>query len=444
MSALLAGASPHRQEEYRRPVWTRLWTEAEKNRGPNSALCEHSVNSWSGARTASRTGWLLLATGLGFAAWLDPATLAAAPTERLHALRELLGVLLLAGLQLLLVGELTARANPEGSPASIVRRDRTAPLGLAHGVVGATVVWVVARVFVGTHLAHPAAAAPAAVLQAGALALLLPRLRSQGGDVGVLGLLVALGIGAGMDLVTSLLLIDGSSFGWAPVAWDALPLRMLRLARVASIALAALGWGQFRSADTPAAIGPPRWARFLAVQAAWAMPVALILSAVISPDLKYLLPLPAYAALIPAAAAALRDLRLRRLRSGAGWALAAGSMAVGLALGGWSFDGPLPAPPGFESYTASARQAVRLGHADAVLFGLLLLYSRSGSWLPAGAGWTVFGWVAASLGLASPALMAVGPAAGAVGCLIEIGAPGPRDAESRRGPTKNRTSARSG
>lgn len=396
----------------------------------------------SGARIASRTGWLLLAAGLGFAAWLDPATVAAAPTERLHALRELLGVLLLAGLQLLLVGELTARASPEGSPASILRRDRTAAVGLSHGVVGATVAWVVARVFVGTHLAHPAVAAPAAALQAGALALLLPGLRSRSGGVG--GLLAALGIGAGMDLVTSLLLIDGSSLGWAPVAWDALPLRMLRLARVASIALAALGWGQFRNADTLPGIGPPRWARFLAVQAAWAMPVALILSAVISPDLKYLLPLPAYAALIPAVAAALRDLRLRRLRSGAGWALAAGSMAVGLALGGWSFDGPLPAPPGFESYTASARQAVRLGHADAVLFGLLLLYSRSGGWLPAGAAWTAFGWVAASLGLAAPALMAVGPAAGAVGCLIEIGAPGPRDTESRCGPTENRTPARSG
>lgn len=385
----------------------------------------------SGARIASRTGWLLLAAGLGFAAWLDPATVAAAPTERLHALRELLGVLLLAGLQLLLVGELTARASPEGSSALsiLLRRDRTAAVGLSHGVVGATVAWVVARVFVGTHLAHPAVAAPAAALQAGALALLLPRLRSRSGGVG--GLLVALGIGAGMDLVTSLLLIDGSSLGWAPVTWDALPLRMLRLARVASIALAALGWGQFRNADTLPGIGPPRWARFLAVHAAWAMPVALILSAVISPDLKYLLPLPAYAALIPAVAAALRDLRLRRLRSGAGWALAAGSMAVGLALGGWSFDGPLPAPPGFESYTASARQAVRLGHADAVLFGLLLLYSRSGGWLPAGAAWTAFGWVAASLGLAAPALMAVGPAAGAVGCLIEIGAPGPRDTESR-------------
>ena len=398
----------------------------------------------SGARIASRTGWLLLAAGLGFAAWLDPATVAAAPTERLHALRELLGVLLLAGLQLLLVGELTARASPEGSSALsiLLRRDRTAAVGLSHGVVGATVAWVVARVFVGTHLAHPAVAAPAAALQAGALALLLPGLRSRSGGVG--GLLAALGIGAGMDLVTSLLLIDGSSLGWAPVAWDALPLRMLRLARVASIALAALGWGQFRNADTLPGIGPPRWARFLAVQAAWAMPVALILSAVISPDLKYLLPLPAYAALIPAVAAALRDLRLRRLRSGAGWALAAGSMAVGLALGGWSFDGPLPAPPGFESYTASARQAVRLGHADAVLFGLLLLYSRSGGWLPAGAAWTAFGWVAASLGLAAPALMAVGPAAGAVGCLIEIGAPGPRDTESRCGPTENRTPARSG
>jgi hypothetical protein len=52
-----------------------------------------------------------------------------------------------------------------------------------------------------------------------------------------------------------------------------------------------------------------------------------------------------------------------------------GSMAVGAVLGLWSFGGPVPPPPGFETFDALPRRLVRLGHIAAIaLPALNLLY----------------------------------------------------------------------
>ena len=48
------------------------------------------------------------------------------------------------------------------------------------------------------------------------------------------------------------------------------------------------------------------------------------------------------------------------------WWMIGASMAVGGVLGLWSFGGPLPLPPGFETFDALPRRLVRLGHIAAI------------------------------------------------------------------------------
>jgi purine-cytosine permease-like protein len=54
-----------------------------------------------------------------------------------------------------------------------------------------------------------------------------------------------------------------------------------------------------------------------------------------------------------------------------GWGSLAAGVLVGLALGLWSFDGPLPVPSWLGEYTATPRRLFRLGHI--AFFGLGML-----------------------------------------------------------------------
>jgi hypothetical protein len=207
-----------------------------------------------------------------------------------------------------------------------------------------------------------------------------------------------------------------------------IPLRMLRLARVAAIALPiqALHYENLR----PEAPERPvvRWGGLALAYGALGMPVVLTLAALGNPILKYLLPLPADALLFGAGVAVWRAFRGKSVAVRCGWSLLLGSMLVGQMMGGYAFDGPLPAPPAFTQYLDFARSLARIGHAYAILLGLLALFAdqvapglsrRAGMvLLAAGTGCTLaaMGLVAAQV--LPAAWLAPGPALVAVAALV--------------------------
>jgi hypothetical protein len=79
----------------------------------------------------------------------------------------------------------------------------------------------------------------------------------------------------------------------------------------------------------------------------------------------------AAAATPPPATPAAADGRLNRVVGWTSFVLGAGS---GLAIGLWSFDGPLPAPPWIGEYGDLPRRLVRLGHIAFFGLGFLNLH----------------------------------------------------------------------
>lgn len=60
-----------------------------------------------------------------------------------------------------------------------------------------------------------------------------------------------------------------------------------------------------------------------------------------------------------------------RLNVAVGWVGLFLGLAAALWIGTWAFDGPMPAPAGFESYDALPRRLLRLGHIAAVMVGVI-------------------------------------------------------------------------
>jgi hypothetical protein len=66
-----------------------------------------------------------------------------------------------------------------------------------------------------------------------------------------------------------------------------------------------------------------------------------------------------------------------------GWLLIAVSMCIGLLTGLYAFDGPLPAPPTQTEYNEFTRRLTRLGHAYAIVLGMLAILTArtaAGRW----------------------------------------------------------------
>ena len=158
---------------------------------------------------------------------------------------------------------------------------------------------------------------------------------------------------------------------------DGVRLRMLRLARVASIALSIQVVLVQRLSGYPAEKGPARWAGPALAAGAAGMPLILTAAALGPLPLKYLLWLPADAVLFGAGVATWLAFRQGTPLDRWGWGLVLGSMIVGQLMGGYAFDGPLPAPPEFGHYNDFVRRLSRLGHAYAILLALLALFTAS-------------------------------------------------------------------
>lgn len=156
---------------------------------------------------------------------------------------------------------------------------------------------------------------------------------------------------------------------------DGVRLRMLRLARAAAIALPAVallfeGLATRAGRDLPMA----RWGRFLLWCGVASMSAVLAVAAFTSVGVKYALPLPALTVFAGVSVGIVLAHRHARALEVWGWLLVASSMAVGLCMGLYAFDGPFPAPDFFRGYNDFARRLSRLGHAYCIVLGLLSIF----------------------------------------------------------------------
>jgi len=179
-----------------------------------------------------------------------------------------------------------------------------------------------------------------------------------------------------LDLLTSLFILypDLLSLDWLGNE-DEVRLRMLRLARVAVIALTVITLLYFdlayRANTTNQMI---TWGHRGLLGGTIGMPLVLALSCFTFTQLKYLLPIPATLVCLGAVAglnlAWKHGDRLERL----GWAIITASLFTGMGIGMYAFDGPLPAPWGMDQYQGFLRRLLRIGHAYAIVLGILTLF----------------------------------------------------------------------
>lgn len=361
-------------------------------------------------------GWLLVAAGFGWAVWLDPWSMRA-PAAEVLAARQAQGVLLAMALLQLLVGRLLRGGFTSGP------RARTVSLTTAAGALAYAGGYVL-------QLAWPNAGSlivAGALLNAagfGPLAVTAARQEVPPPVRIALGVLV---FGTLLDAVMGLRGVLPAAFPAYLGAEDEVRLRMLRLARVAAIALPVQAILFQETADRAGGTRLVRWAGLALAVGALGMPLILTSAAFGPAALKYLLPLPADAVLFGSGAAAWLAFRKERVSERWGWSLVFGSMVVGLLLGGFAFEGPLPAPAAFTGYLDPVRSLTRLGHAYAIVLGLLMLFLPSHArpvipaLLVAGTLTTLAGMTAVAALEAPAVALALGPGLASASALLMLG-----------------------
>jgi hypothetical protein len=189
---------------------------------------------------------------------------------------------------------------------------------------------------------------------------------------------------------------------------DGVRQRMLRLARVAAVALSFLVLLFQEQAERTDRMPSARRGLLALVIGCVGMPTILVAASFVSVHVKYLLP-------IPALAAALGVLVALELACGQGaplerwgWLLISISLNAGLVVGLYAFDGPLPAPPTQEVYNGFARRLARLAHAYCIVLGLLAILTARMRAAPSACRLLV---VASCLTLAAVGLLALWPQA---------------------------------
>jgi len=223
--------------------------------------------------------------------------------------------------------------------------------------------------------------------------------------------------GMAIDVISGLSAVDPAHYLAFLGPEDGVRQRMLRLARVAAIALS-LAILLFRDLCLSGPASPlDRWSRFALLSGTVGLPTVLTAACFVHVDLKYLLPIPALAMTSGVLLALVRARRTAAPLEQWGWLLIAASMNVGLLIGLYAFDGPLPAPEFVGSYNEFVRRLSRLGHAYCIVLGLLaILLARQSAGrlvaflLLAGSGVTVLGIVLLAFCPEATAILAPGPA----------------------------------
>jgi hypothetical protein len=310
-----------------------------------------------------RLGWLLLLIGFLAAVGLDPWSLSerdpdALPGSARMAARHTQAVVLAMGFLQIAVALLLREENL----AAPLRR--FAGLVLAVGTIAYAVGYGVLAVWPG-HAWLVVCGAGANLLGFALLGWASLRVPAAAEVRAVLAIFL---FGMTIDLVSGLSVIDGSHLlsGYLGPE-DGVHLRMLRLARVAATALSLVTL-------LVRAVSPmSRWSRLAMLAGTVGMPTVLTAACFIHVDIKFLLPIPALAMTGGVMLAVLRARRTASLLELWGWLLIAVSMNVGLLIGMYAFDGPLPTPEFVGGYSEFGRRLTRLGHAYCIALGLLAI-----------------------------------------------------------------------
>jgi hypothetical protein len=220
----------------------------------------------------------------------------------------------------------------------------------------------------------------AAAVLAGLLPLLCsPAWSPRAGEMKFLLGIVSLGVA--LDALLAVASLDPAWLGieWAAMP-DALQTRLLRLARSAAMILPVVAaLGHERAANGVAASGvssrnPVALSVWALYAGAAAMPLVLMAAALWNPLWKFALPVPA----ITVFAGVYFTVRRSRLTASTlelgGWFLIAASMAAGLVMGLYAFDGPLTPPAPIGAYGTAARTLLRLSHAWIIFAGILAIF----------------------------------------------------------------------
>lgn len=152
-------------------------------------------------------------------------------------------------------------------------------------------------------------------------------------------------------------------------ARDGVQVRMLRLARVASVAIPLMAWLQLGLATNRDRAA--RWGAIAFSVGAIGLPLVLFLAATVSLEAKWVLFIPADATIIGVACAVILARREGRRLEAISFIAIAASMVVGLGMGGYAFDGPLPEPAFLGAYHDEGRVIARSIHVLTIVLGLL-------------------------------------------------------------------------
>lgn len=184
----------------------------------------------------------------------------------------------------------------------------------------------------------------------------------------------------GMLFAVVVAVLQGNPANFIPVGpQDELRVRMLRLAQVAFIALPLLTLLYERlMASAPRDSRLARWGRAAMIGGMIGMPAILTLASLTRAEFKFLLPFPAVATFAGTSCGAWLARRQGRPLEWWGWLLIALSMAAGLLMGLYAFDGPLPPPVFIGAYNDLVRRVIRLTHAYTIVTGFIsILISRA-------------------------------------------------------------------
>ena len=331
--------------------------------------------AWPSGETAGRSqdaslepslrtaGWSLLAAGffgaayLGTAAVLDPALAAAE-----HRNVALIGF----AFTLLALAEMKREG---GLPAA----RRTAAWWLIHhGAISYAAGCVVGLFFQPLLLLAPLGALGVVA----GLALLLPRTAAGWEHRELRYLPGILLLGSALEVALSFCEVVSEVLATPIADPNTLPMRMLRLARVAAVTLPVLALLYRRLAERRVlASAAVSWGCLAIFAGAALMPAVLCLASWVDPRCKYLLPLPATLVFFACSIA----VRLAREAAGRaecfGWLVIATSMGAGMLMGTYSFEGPLPPPKFVGDYGDFVRLLIRQAHGYGIVFGITAIFA---------------------------------------------------------------------
>ncbi len=316
--------------------------------------------AWNGS-----IGRLLLVIAFLWAVWLDPWSLgernpAALPGSAQMAARQAQAVIVgMAFLQFIVAGAL--------STGAWVRERWAVSLLTGCGALLYTVGYVLAPI---VHLAVGLIPVGALLNFAG-FALLLAR--APGGVWRVV--LPVLCLGMALDAAMGLFAVNPELFLPAYLGpADGVRLRMLRLARAAAIALPAVTLLYEGLAARAANDRLVRVGRVLLWCGVSTMSATLALAAFTDVRVKYLLAVPGPTTFAGTSIGVVLAWKYATRLETWGWLLVAASMGVGLLMGLYAFDGPLPTPEFLGGYSDFARRLSRLGHSYCIVLGLLSVF----------------------------------------------------------------------